>query len=155
VTPHPRTSPDGHRAGVAEPTCASLTCHNWPSHETWLLGVDLYNQAYWWEAHEQWEAAWRLATPGQNAAHLLQGLIQLSAALLKWDLGNKRGRDGLWRKAREHLCAVSPHHWLGVEVPAIVTDADELFRQHPVSPTPDVWPIGPVIQLAEGPGPIR
>ncbi len=132
-----------------------MTRDNWRDHETWLLGVDLYNQAYWWEAHEQWEAMWRLATPGQDTAHLLQGLIQLGASLLKWDLGNATGCDRLWHKAQSHLRAVSPRVCLGVDVSAVMTMTQELLSQYPVPPAHPQRLAGPVIQLTVNPASMR
>jgi hypothetical protein len=51
--------------------------------DDWLWGVDLFNAFYFWEAHEAWEGPWRRWTRESPAALLLQGLIQVSAALLK------------------------------------------------------------------------
>lgn len=117
--------------------------------------MDLYNASYWWEAHEQWEAAWRLADVGSDTAHLLQGLIQLAAALLKWNVSNARGRAGLWRRGRDHLTSVSANPWLGVQVPMVVRAADDFFRRYPQALVPEArqegrpagWPTGPVLQL--------
>lgn len=53
-------------------------------HETELFrhGVDLFNHAYFWEAHEAWETLWQKCPEGPIRQGL-QGLIQLAAANLK------------------------------------------------------------------------
>ncbi len=107
-TPHPRTDPRGHSFGAEDPCAsASLAADSWQSNETYLFGVDLYNFAYWWEAHEQWEALWRREEPGAEAGSFLQGLIQLSASLLKWHGGNQRGFTQLVTKGCERLTRVA------------------------------------------------
>ena len=56
----------------------------WYDCESYLYGVDLFNHAYWWEAHEAWEGPWRAAGRQSATGFFLQGLIQISVARLKW-----------------------------------------------------------------------
>lgn len=82
VTPHPIKDPEGHSYGVDESTGAKvLSPGSWRINEDYLYGVDLYNFAYWWEAHEAWEGLWHRAEDDYRL--FLQGLIQISAALIK------------------------------------------------------------------------
>ena len=66
-------------------------------------GVDLYNRAYFWEAHEAWETLWHRCPPGTPLREGLQGLIQLAAALLKEHQGVPEGARKLSRTALERL----------------------------------------------------
>lgn len=127
-TPHPRRDIAGHSHGLPEPTSVALTESNWREHEAWLVGVDLFNGQYWWEAHEWWEAAWRV-TEGPNR-HLLQGLIQLAAAWLKKTAGNERGRDGLWRRAHRNLqqAVTEDDRSVGLDVDAVMATAEKDLR---------------------------
>ena len=82
VTPHPIKDPAGHSYGVDESTKPGvLSPESWRANEDYLYGVDLYNFAYWWEAHEAWEGLWHRAEDDYRL--FLQGLIQISAALIK------------------------------------------------------------------------
>jgi hypothetical protein len=144
MTPHPRTAADGHSVDTSEPVCEPLTNLNWSQHVTWLFGVDLFNQAYWWEAHEQWEAAWKQAEG--DTAHLLQGMIQLGAALIKWNLGNDRGREGLWSRSHQHLHQIVAPQWCGVCIRPLAEEAGRFFNHHPRAPLRG-WLEGPVLQL--------
>ena len=144
LTRHPRRSA-GHSVDLPEPTCEPLTTHNWMQHQAWLHGVDLFNQAYWWESHEQWEAAWRQA-PSGDTTHMLQGLIQLGAALIKWNLGNDRGRSGLWQRSRQHLQAISASSWMGLDAASLVAVADHFFAVYPQPPVGGQV-VGPILQL--------
>jgi predicted metal-dependent hydrolase len=124
-TPHPRTDPLGHSFGVADPIAmAPLAAASWRSNETYLLGIDLYNFAYWWEAHEQWEALWRLQGRSTATSSFLQGLIQVSASLLKWHGGNRPGFDRLAAKGCDKLQrvarAVEGAGYMGVDIERFV-----------------------------------
>jgi hypothetical protein len=48
-----------------------------------LLGVDLFNHGYYWEAHEAWEAVWNAAGRRGPVASFLKGLIQLAVVGVK------------------------------------------------------------------------
>ena len=47
-----------------------------------VRGASLYAAGQFWEAHEAWEIAWRVATDA-NVRLLLQAFIQITAALFK------------------------------------------------------------------------
>lgn len=102
-TPHPRTHPHGHSCGCPTRSTTALLANHWPQNEAYLFGVDLYNHAYWWEAHEQWELLWHLAGRQTLCGQYLQALIQTGAALIKWQQGNRRGVDKLWPQGRSKL----------------------------------------------------
>ena len=48
-----------------------------------LWGLDLFNQGYYWEAHEAWEGLWQVAARDGPLRMLFKGLILLSAAGVK------------------------------------------------------------------------
>jgi len=67
------------------------------SENAFVYGVDLYNHAYWWEAHDAWEAEWH-RQPQQSLSRLGLGLLINAANLnLKITLGNAKAADRLWR----------------------------------------------------------
>lgn len=78
----------------------------WLECSDYLYGVDLFNRAYLWEAHEAWEVVWIAAGKTGETARFVQGLIQVSAALLRQHLGTPRGAQNLLRKSRRHLWAI-------------------------------------------------
>ncbi len=146
-TPHPRRSVEGHSARSSEPDCSALSVSNWHRHPCWLYGVDLFNQAFWWEAHEQWESTWH-QTKEPDTVHLLKGVIQLGAALIKWNLGNDRGRAGLWRRSCQHLEAIQISPWMGIDVPVLIEISTRFFNDPHQSSTDPITINGPVLQLA-------
>lgn len=81
------------------PSCEGLP-DSWASCQDYLLGVDLFNLNYLWEAHEAWEVVWIGAGKTSGPGLLAQGLIQVSAALLRLHLGTPVGASSLLDKAR-------------------------------------------------------
>jgi hypothetical protein len=81
--PHPTSDPRGHSFGKHEPAVRPLDEATWRQNETWLFAIDLFNQGYYWEAHEAWESLWHACGRKGPTADLLKGLIKLAAAGVK------------------------------------------------------------------------
>ena len=58
-------------------------------------GAELFDAGRHLEAHETWEAAWRMQPRGTASSKLLQGLAQCAAAALKLERGEMRGARSL------------------------------------------------------------
>jgi uncharacterized protein len=132
LQPHPVRDPQGHsyqtdpRRAAAPPWTAS----SWRTLADWLFGVDLFNAFFFWEAHESWEGLWA-AQPRRSApARLLQGLIQIAAALLKIHLGSLAGATTLSRQGLEKVAetAAAQHRLLGLDLGAALTQFTHYFR---------------------------
>ena len=67
----------------------------------YLLGIDLFNRGYYWEAHESWEAVWLAAGRRGQTADFLKGLIKLTAACVKARAGRPVGVARHARRASE------------------------------------------------------
>jgi len=67
----------------------------------WCYAIRLYNEAYFWEAHEVLEALWNCARPNSRERYLLQCLIQLSNARLKLELGQTKAAKRLKQHASD------------------------------------------------------
>jgi uncharacterized protein len=108
LNPHPSRDRKGHsyRGGAPEPRPPRLPPERWRENEEYLHGCDLYNHAYWWEAHEAWEGLWHLTRKSETEGLFLQGLIQVSAAHLKRHMAEAEGSAKLARLALEKLRVV-------------------------------------------------
>ena len=103
----------------------------WRQNEDYLYGVDLYNFAYWWEAHEAWEGLWHEAEDTYRL--FLQGLIQVSASLIKYHMRMLRplrtlstaGRDKLRQVVVE--CEDADGNYMGIDLPAFLDTIDAFF----------------------------
>ena len=88
--PHPTRSPQGHSYHQPE-IPGTLDPDNWEECEKYLFAIDLFNNHYFWEAHEALEPLWLDAGRDSPTGRFLQGLIKISAALLKHSMGNMDG----------------------------------------------------------------
>jgi uncharacterized protein len=113
--PHPRRDPGGHSYGKPEPRAAALDPAAWATSTVYLYGVDLHNFAYWWEAHESFEALWQVTDKEGQLGQMLQGLIQIAAGNLKRFMGAESAAQKLWGRGLARLAA-APSPFLGLDV---------------------------------------
>jgi uncharacterized protein len=83
-------------------------------------GVEEFNRAYFFEAHETLEDLWR-GTSGPLRL-FYQGLIQLAVALYHLSNGNRRGALNLLSKGLDKLVAYQPV-CQSIDVDALCSDA--------------------------------
>jgi hypothetical protein len=124
--PHPTADPRGHSytgGGHGEPA-SPWRAEDWRELDEYLYGCDIYNHAYWWEAHEAWEALWRAAPLDSIERHFLQGVIQVSASQLKLLVGDVRGVERLMASSGGHLKHV-PDEFMGLAVREFYEQARE------------------------------
>jgi uncharacterized protein len=154
--PHPRRDPRGHSyaAALAEPA-AAFDPARWSESPEWLHGVDLFNAFYFWEAHESWEGPWA-AQPRDGAnALVLQGLIQIAAALLKIHLGSADGArtlsaQGLQKLVRARARA-GHRRLLGLDLESTEAKFQRYFRPLSERVLPPLDESVPVLELADEP----
>jgi hypothetical protein len=103
--PHPNRDPAGHSYQPTPTLNRHAPWHpqDWRTLDDWLYGVDLFNCFYFWEAHEAWEGLWAAAPRETPPSLLLQGLIQIAAALLKTHMGVFAGASVLSTEGLEKL----------------------------------------------------
>ena len=127
--PHPRRNPLGHSFGVPEPAVTEFSASLWSTSDVYLYGVDLFNFAYWWECHEQWEAIWKFAGAASHEGRFLQGLVQIAAANLRQFMGSHDSGAALARKGIARLRDFEDDVFLGVDVAAFVAKVRLHFDQ--------------------------
>ncbi len=129
LTSHPVKDPDGHsyRATSEDIVSPVYDASAWSENIDYLYGVDLFNFAYWWEAHEAWEEGWVNAAGNQKL--FLQGMIQISAALIKWNVKQFRGMRSLSTAGRKKLQKISigSNNFMGVDLSRFMKRLDLFF----------------------------
>ena len=85
----------------------SPTSEDWRKDMGYLHGIDLFNHACYWEAHEAWEHRWLHVTEEKLLRKHLQGLIQASAALLKLVSSQPEPARTIWERGRTRLTAIA------------------------------------------------
>ena len=131
VHPHPLRDPSGHSYEVvrAARSHTPWSPESWRQLEDWLYGIDLFNWFYFWEAHEAWEELWASAPTETPQAQLLQGLIQIAAALLKTHMRVPAGARRLSAQGMQKLqCAAAVQHaLLGLDLDDVVQSFTAYF----------------------------
>lgn len=121
--PHPTAHPEGHSYGE-HPNAVYLPPGQWGDTVDYLYGADLYNNGYWWEAHEAWEGLWQLTDKQAPQGVFLKALIQVSACHLQFLMQQRRGVERLFRTGLAYLGQVSDAgseaHYMGLDIPRFV-----------------------------------
>jgi uncharacterized protein len=81
--PHPVRDPRGHSHNRRIPTPPALDAETWAENRCYLWALDLFNNGFYWEAHEEWERLWRSTGAESDTGKFLKGMIKLAAAGIK------------------------------------------------------------------------
>jgi len=126
LNPHPRRDPKGHAYGTPEVPPPRLPPERWRENAAYLLGIDLYNFAYWWECHEALEGLWHLTGHRGTESEFLQGIIQVAAANLKRHMGQQEGARRLGGEAVRRLRSVGPGGYMGLILEPFIQEVEAL-----------------------------
>jgi hypothetical protein len=80
---HPDKDPNGSHIPSIPHDNEIISADTWKESQRYLYTIDLFNNGYWWEAHEVLEKLWVETGKTSEIAIFFQGVIQTSAALLK------------------------------------------------------------------------
>jgi hypothetical protein len=106
VAPHPISDPAGHSYGrVARPI--TVDAEQLGASPVFRRAIQLFQDGYYWEAHEEWESIWHALGRRGASADFVKGLIKLAAAGVKAREGNTVGVQRHLRRAVELLSAAS------------------------------------------------
>lgn len=132
-SPHPHADPEGHRFGRHLSPTGALEPETWASCHRYLLGIDLFNHGYYWEAHEAWEAVWNANGRRGPAATFLKCLIQLAVVGVKLRQGMVDAAIAHARRAAELARAVhgaiGENRWMGLDVAELAQWAEQLAAE--------------------------
>jgi hypothetical protein len=120
-TPHPINHPDGHSRD-SDIEVSGLPPGRWTAENAYLHGVDLYNNAFFWEAHEAWEAVWHGIGRRGVQAFFLKGLIQCSASLLHLHMGKHHPFERVSGRALGYLERVPEKLYMGLFLPGFLAE---------------------------------
>ncbi len=99
-------------------------------------GIDLFNGAEYWDAHEAWEREWMPDRKGPDAA-FYKGLIQVAAGCLHYARHNRRGAVNKWTSGASYLRPYLPAH-KGVAVAPLVTAVEGFLGAMKARDWPDL-----------------
>lgn len=149
--PHPHSHPAGHSHGKKSTIPPCPDPDHWEECRAYLVGLDLFNHGYYWEAHEAWESLWHACGRRGLAAQFFKGLIQLAAAGVKareekWPgfLGHAHRAGQLFQEVACHLPAPATL-FMGLPIKDLHTWAVSLQALHLVIPSGPPPPLFPFI----------
>jgi uncharacterized protein len=88
-------------------------------------GIELFNRAAFFDAHEALEDVWRAAPQAEKK--FLQGLIQVAVALHHYGNGNTAGARSVLRRAFRNL-SLYPRDFGGIESAGLLHSISEWQR---------------------------
>jgi hypothetical protein len=145
-SPHPLSDPAGHQYGRTPEAPDPIDAATWQTNRTYLLGIDLFNHGFYWEAHEAWEGLWHKSGRRGTDADFLKALIHLAAAGVKGLAGTPRGVLSHSRRAADLLrivaaaSASSDGVHFGLRLPDLIALAENIQR--------DGWTDKPTLVLS-------
>lgn len=139
LTPRPRPAVDRRPIEAPGAAVGPWSAEDWRTLEPYLHGIDLYNFAYWWEAHEALEELWHRAGRTSTHARFVQGIIHVSAANLNLHRGNAAAGRRQARRGIDRLGERAGRIWMGIEVDRFIRQVEDYVTDR--AP----WP--PLIEL--------
>ncbi len=126
--PHPMSDPNGHSFALPTEPAPAGEMAEIDREKAFRWACDLFNQGYYWESHEAWEALWHMAGRSGAEADFLKGLIQLAAAGVKAREGQVHGIERHARRAAElfrQVAAIQPgQNRFGLNLDSLVLAAE-------------------------------
>ena len=114
----------------------------------YLEGLELFNRAAFFDAHEALEDVWRAAPPAEKK--FLQGLIQVAVALYHHGNGNSVGARSVLRRAFRNLSRY-PENFGGINSALLLNSISAWQRAldegTPVPPLPTIVVAGIVVRV--------
>ena len=130
---HPKRDSKGSHLPEIPSSTIRFTAESWQKSEGYLYAIDLFNYGYFWEAHEVLEVLWVDAGKKTPTGIFIQGIIQVSAALLKETQSNHKGALSLADKGLLKLSSQSGV-FLGLRVGSFVKEVKSFFAGRLSSP---------------------
>ena len=124
---HPFLDKGGHSYGEKLTPPENFNPEHWQECEEYLYCIDLFNNGYWWEAHERLKFISMAAGQETETGQFVRGIIQISAALLKHFMGEEDGAQTLAKMGLETLGKTqgSP---LGIDIDTLVNQVEDCLK---------------------------
>jgi hypothetical protein len=134
--PHPHSDPRGHGFGQDLPEAQIPDPERWADSLHYLVGLDLFNHGYYWEAHEAWESLWHICGRRGPLATFFKALIQWAVVGVK---AREQCPEGVLVHAKrakellEEVAAIGDDAWMGFSLRELIVKADEIIADPPIS----------------------
>ena len=130
---HPKKAPQQFHIPELPSDEATFSVNTWKNSQRYLYAIDLFNYGYWWEAHEVLEELWIKTGKTSFTGIFIQGIIQISATLLKKSQSTPNSASQLESKGLSKL-RLRSGVFLGIDVEEFTTDVEKYFDEEISSP---------------------
>ena len=124
---HPFLDKEGHSYGEKLTPAEGFNAENWQDSEEYLYCIDLFNNGFWWEAHERLKYISMAAGQDSETNHFIRGLIQVAAALLKHFMKEEDGARTLAKMGIETL-RKKEGIFLGIDITTLAHQVEECLQ---------------------------
>jgi len=124
---HPFLDRGGHSYGEKLTPPDSFTTENWSESKEYRYCIDLFNHGFWWETHERLKSLSIAAGRETETGQFIQGLIQISAALLKHFMSEDGGARTIAKLGIENL-KKKDGIYLGIDVATLIQQVEECLK---------------------------
>lgn len=123
--PHYRYVPgqgakDEQRKDIPKFKLEKLNNEHWKDNDAYLYGIDLFNQGFYYEAHEVWEELWHFTGHNSTEGAFLKALIQWTAIHLKNKMNEIKPAERLQKsfqnKIEEIQKKITKTSWMGLDL---------------------------------------
>ncbi len=105
----------------------SFSIHTWQKSNRYLYAIDLFNFGYYWEVHEVLEKIWLEIGKTSMTGIFIQGIIQLSVAMVKKIELNSNGVARMRAKAIPKL-QTQNGIYLGIEIENLIAQFESFIN---------------------------
>jgi len=127
-----------------EPPPVALNPERWQDCSEYLHGIRLFDAGYYWESHEAWEGVWKASPRTGAEEHLLRGLAQLAAGVLKVRQGKARTTHVFVEKCTarfERVRELGGTPFAGLDLEKLLEQISELDAQADTMPFDPSLPV--------------
>ncbi len=119
---------DEKRSDIPQFRLQKLSSQNWQTNEAYLYGIDLFNHAFYYEAHEVWEELWHVTGHKTQEGIFLKALIQIAAVRLKISLQEEKPAQRSLLSAQKYLEEIHSLHsyFAGLDLTSFIKQLKEI-----------------------------
>ena len=151
--PHPTSNPAGHSFDCAPEHPVAPDPSRWDACRPYLYDIDLFNQGYYWEAHEVWEGLWHACRRAGTTGNFLAGLSTWPPPASRPESEDRRAFRGMLigpaSPLQQTASEVGPRHrrYIGLPLSELIGFATDLIDQPQVGTAESGTPVAIVFQL--------
>lgn len=106
---------------------STFSIHNWNKSQRYLYAIDLFNYGYYWEVHEVLEKIWLAIGKTTQTGFFIQGIIQLSIAIVKKIEANSIAVERMKAKAIPKIES-QKGIYLGIEINSLISEFENFIN---------------------------